>query len=121
MSWLRRGGQAGAHRDDERAAPGDLAFEYRPLPPVALLRVSASWPDAERSAPDVLMIVRSAAGVVLHELEPLPDPESASRSGWRAAFAASYEMVESPGVQFALRIGGGDVSLPAPVRREVDA
>src|SRR3954447_8032508 len=119
MSWLRRGGRASAGDGDEHAAPGALPFEYLPLPPTALLRVSAEWPDAERSAPDVMLVVD--AGIERHELEPLPDPAAAERSGWRAAFAAPYSVVETAGVSFALRIGGEDLPLGAPVRREVDA
>src|SRR3954468_18788617 len=118
MSWLRRGGRASAGEGDERAAPGDLAFEYLPLPPTALLRVSARWPDAERSAPDVLLIVD--VGIERMELEPLPDPAAAERSGWRAAFAAPYSVVEASDVAYALRIGGEDLRLGAPGRREIE-
>ena len=118
MSWLRRGGRAGAGEGDERAAPGDLAFEYLPLPPTALLRVSARWPDAERSAPDVLLVVDM--GTERLELEPLPDPAAAERAGWRAAFAAPYSVVEADDVVFALRIGGEDLRLGSPVRREIE-
>src|SRR3954451_14917745 len=105
MSWLRRGGRASAGDGDEHAAPGDLTFEYLPLPPAALLRVSADWPDAERSAPAVLLVVE--AGIERHELEPLPDPAAAERSGWRAAFAAPYSVVEPGCASFALLLGGG--------------
>src|SRR3954468_19013090 len=115
MSWLRRGGRSSAGEGDERSAPGDLTFEYLPLPPTALLRVSADWPDADRSAPDVLLVVH--AGDERHELEPLPDPAAAERSGWRAAFAAPFEVVETEGALFALRIGGEDLPLGAPLRR----
>src|SRR3954471_18583740 len=117
MSWLRRGGRSSAGEGDDRSGPGDLTFEYLPLPPTALLRVSASWPDADRSAPDVLLVID--AGGEHHELEPLPDPAAGERSGWRAAFAAPYAVVETDAASFALRIGGGGLPLGTPWRREV--
>src|SRR4051794_41417438 len=105
MSWLRRGGRSSAEEGDDRSGPGDLTFEYLPLPPTALLRVSARWPDGDRSAPDVLLVID--VGAEHHELEPLPDPAAGERIGWRAAFAAPFSVVETDAASFALRIGGG--------------
>src|SRR5207244_4127042 len=41
--------------------------------------------------------------------------------GWRVAFAASASLVETPGVSFALRIGGEDLPLGPPASRDVAA
>src|SRR5439155_25421986 len=95
MSWLRRGGEHGAQREADRSGPGELTFEYLPLPPSALLRVSALWPDADRSMPDVALIVDD--GSERHELEPLPDPAAPDEpTRWRAAFMVRASVLEGP-------------------------
>src|SRR5206468_3081018 len=105
VSWLRRGGESGAAPDERAQTPSELTFEYLPLPPNALLRVGAGWPDDDRSAPDVMLIVDD--GSQRHELEPLPDSAgSAAQSGWRVAFAAPASVAEAPEASFALRVGG---------------